>query len=47
MGLINYRGFDLEYVVKLIDAHIKDMVGDTLCSEYLTARMRATYLRYI
>lgn len=38
---------DLEYGVKYVDVYIKDIVDDTLSSEYLPSRTRATYMQHL
>lgn len=44
-ALVNYSGaFKLGFVLKFVDAHIKDIVADALFSEYLSAGTRETYV---
>lgn len=47
-ALLSYTGaFKLEYGVKFVGAPIKNIVDNTLSSEYLPTSMRATYVPLI
>lgn len=39
--------FGLDYTVKLVDGRLKVIVDDTVLSEYLKSRVRATHEQYV